>query len=118
LLRLTKNRDFAAADKELKAALALDRNKLVYWKDLSSNYYLGGNFPATLATLDIIAKVEPPGPGTWFIRALCYDKLNQPKPALDAYQKFLDADKGSNPDQVWQAQQRIKALKLVLEHKH
>jgi len=113
-----QNRDFAAADKELKAALALDRNKLVYWKDLSSNYYLGGNFPATLVTLDIIAKVEPPGPGTWFIRALCYDKLNQPKPALDAYQKFLDADKGSNPDQVWQAQQRIKALKLILEHKH
>ena len=113
-----QNRDFAAADKELKAALARDRNKLVYWKDLSTNYYLGGNFGATLATLDIIAKVEPPGPGTWFIRALCYDKLNQPKPALDAYQKFLDADKGSNPDQVWQAQQRIKALKLVLEHKH
>ena len=113
-----QERDFANADKELKAAIALDHSNISYWKDLSSNFYLAGNFTATLATLDAIAKAEPPVPGTWFIRAICYDKLNQPKLALGAYQKFLDVDKGSNSDQVWQAQQRIKALKLVLEHKH
>ena len=112
-----QKRDFPSAEKEIKAALQLDRNNLAYWKDLSSTYYLGGNFPATLATLDLIAKAETPGPGEWFIRALCYDKLNQPKPALEAYEKFLELDQDKNPDQVWQAQQRSKVLRRMLDQK-
>jgi tetratricopeptide (TPR) repeat protein len=112
-----QKRDFTSAEKELKAALQLDKNNLVYWKDLRTTYYLGGNFPATLAMQDWIAKVETPGAGEWFIRALCYDKLNQPKPALEAYEKFLELDQDKNPDQVWQAQQRSKVLRRMLDQK-
>jgi tetratricopeptide (TPR) repeat protein len=112
-----QKRDFHSAEKELKAALQLDRDNLVYWKDLRTTYYLGGNFPATLAAQDLIAKVETPGPGEWFIRALCYDKLNQPKPALEAYEKFLELDQDRNPDQVWQAQQRSKVLRRMVDQK-
>ena len=112
-----QKRDFPSAEKELKAAIQIDRNNIVYWKDLSSTYYLGGNFSSALAALDVVAKAETPGAGTWFIRALCYDKLNQFQPALDAYQKFLDLDKNQNPDQVWQAQQRSKVLRRKLEEK-
>jgi tetratricopeptide (TPR) repeat protein len=112
-----QKRDFPNAEKELKAAIQLDRRNIAYWKDLSSTYYLGGNYPATISVLDLIAKAETPGAGTWFIRALCYDKLNQPKPALEAYQKFLELDKDKNPDQVWQAQQRSKVLTRQLEGK-
>jgi Flp pilus assembly protein TadD len=110
-------RDFADAEKELKAALNLDRNNLTYWKDLSSTYYLGGNYQGALATLDVIAKVETPGAGPWFIRALCYDKLNQVEPALDAYRKFLELDANKNPDQVWQATQRIHVLEKMEKKK-
>ena len=109
--------DFPAAEKELRAALHLDGKNLNYWKDLRSTFFLGGNYPAALATLDEIAKVEQPTAGTWFVRAICYDKLNQPKLALEAYQKFLDLDRDKNPDQVWQAQQRSKVLKRMLEQK-
>ncbi|MGA2096130.1 MAG: tetratricopeptide repeat protein [Candidatus Acidiferrum sp.] len=112
-----QKRDFPNAEKEIRAALQIDHNNLAYWKDLSSTYYLAGNFPATLAALDVIAKSEKPGPGEWFVRALCYDKLNQPKPALEAYQKFLDLDQGKNPDQVWQAQQRSKVLQRMMDQK-
>jgi Flp pilus assembly protein TadD len=112
-----QKRDFPGAEKELRAALQLDQKNLIYWKDLRSTYYLAGNFPATLAAQDVIAKVEPPGPGEWFIRALCYDKLNQPKPALEAYEKFLALDQDKNPDQVWQAQQRSKVLHRMLDQK-
>lgn len=108
-------RDYANAEKELKLALQLDRNNLAYWKDLSSTYYLGGNCPATLAALDVIAKAETPGAGPWFIRALCYDKLNEVQPALDAYRKFLELDEDKNPDQVWQAKQRIHVLEKATE---
>ena len=112
-----QKRDFPDALKELKVALQLDGENLAYWKDLSSAYYLSGDCASTLAALDEIAKMETPGAGPWFIRALCYDKLNQPKPALEAYQKFLSLDQGQNADQVWQAQERSKVLRKVLEHK-
>jgi Flp pilus assembly protein TadD len=112
-----QRRDFPDAEKELKTALNLDRSDLTYWKDLSSTYYLAGNCPGALATLDVIAKVETPGAGTWFIRALCYDKLNQVEPALDAYRKFLELDANKNPDQVWQATQRIHVLEKTAEKK-
>jgi Flp pilus assembly protein TadD len=112
-----QKRDFPSAEKEIKTALQLDRNNLIYWKDLRSTYYLAGNWQATLAAQDLIAKAEPPGAGEWFIRALCYDKLNQPKPALEAYEKFIELDQDKNPDQVWQAQQRSKVLRRMLDGK-
>ena len=114
---LLQRRDFAAAEKELRIALRLDGKKLAYWKDLGSTFFLGGNYPAALATLDEIAKMEQPGAGVWFIRAICYDKLNQPKLALEAYQKFLELDQDKNPDQVWQAKERSKVLQRMLERK-
>jgi Flp pilus assembly protein TadD len=110
-----QKREFPLAEKELRIAIHLDGKNLAYWKDLSSIFFLDGNYPATLSTLDDIAKVEQPGAGAWFIRAICYDKLNQPKPALEAYQKFLQMDQDKNPDQVWQAQQRSKVLQRMLE---
>jgi Flp pilus assembly protein TadD len=112
-----QKRDFLAAEKELKAALQMDSHNIVYWKDLSSAYYLSGNYPATLSTLDVIAKMETPGAGAWFIRALCYDKLRQLRLALDAYEKFLSLEQGKSSDQVWQAQERSKVLKHMLEGK-
>jgi Flp pilus assembly protein TadD len=112
-----QTRDFTNAEKELKTSLNLDRNNLTYWKDLSSTFYLSGNYPAALEALDIIAKVETPGAGPWFIRALCYDKLNQVEPALEAYRKFLELDANKNPDQVWQATQRIHVLEKMEKKK-
>jgi tetratricopeptide (TPR) repeat protein len=112
---LLQRREFPPAEKELKTALTLDHNNLVYLKDLSSTYYLGGNYAAALTTMDEIAKVEKPSAFTWFIRALCYDKLNQPKPALAAYQTFLTMTTDKNTDQVWQATERSKVLRRMLE---
>lgn len=112
-----QKRDFAGAEKELRIALHFDSRNLTYFKDLSSTFYLSGNYPAALAAMDEIAKVERPSAGVWFIRALCYDKLKQPKPALEAYQKFLELDQDKNPDQVWQATERSKVLKRMLDGK-
>jgi Flp pilus assembly protein TadD len=112
-----QKRDFSAAEKQLKIAVQLDEKNVTYWKDLSSTYYLAGNCPATLSVLDVIDKMEAPAAGSWFIRALCYDKLRQFRPALDAYEKFLALDQAKNSDQIWQAQQRSKVLKHMLEGK-
>jgi Flp pilus assembly protein TadD len=110
-------RDFPNAEKQLKTAIQLDVKNVEYWKDLSSTYYLSKNYGDTLAVLGRIDELETPGAGSWFIRALCYDNLKQPKPALEAYQKFLELDQNKNPDQVWQAQERSKVLRRMLEGK-
>lgn len=110
-------RDFLNAEKELKAATQLDAKNADYWRDLSSTYYLSKNYSAALASLDRMDQLETPGAGSWFLRALCYDSLNQAKPALEAYQKFLELDQNKNPDQVWQAQERSKVLRRMLEGK-
>ena len=109
--------DYDSAKRQFKAAIQLDPNNVTYWKDMNSAYYLSGDCVSTLAGLDVIAKVEQPGAGAWFIRALCYDKLHQIKPALEAYQKFLSMDENKNPDQVWQAKQRTQVLQHQLEAK-
>lgn len=110
-------RDFSNAERELKIALQLDRNNLTYLKDLTSTYYLGGNYPLALAGFDAIDKFETPNAGAWFIRALCYDKLMQVQLALDAYHKFLDLDQNHDSNQVWQANQRIHVLQKMLDKK-
>jgi Tfp pilus assembly protein PilF len=112
-----QKRDFPNAQRELKAALQLNSRSAVYWKDLASTDYLAGNYPEALACLDAAAKLETPLAGSWFLRALCYDKLVQVQPALDAYRKFLELDKNQNPDQVWQANQRIHVLEKTAEKK-
>jgi len=112
-----QKRDFPNAQRELKAALQLNPKSAVYWKDLASSDYLAGNYPEALACLDAAAKLETPLAGSWFLRALCYDKLVQVQPALDAYRKFLELDKNQNPDQVWQANQRIHVLEKTAEKK-
>ena len=86
-------------------------------RDLISTFYLAGNYPMALAALDAADKLETPPAGAWFIRALCYDKLIQVRPALDAYRKFLELDQNRNPDQVWQATQRIHVLEKMAEKK-
>jgi Flp pilus assembly protein TadD len=112
-----QKRDFPNAQRELKSALQLNPRNAVYWKDLASTDYLAGNYPEALAALDAAAKLETPLAGSWFLRALCYDKLVQVQPALDAYRKFLEFDRNQNPDQVWQANQRIHVLEKTAEKK-
>jgi len=112
-----EKRDFLNAERELKIAIQLDKNNALYWKDLASTFYLGGNYASALAVYDAVDKLEKPPTGEWFIRALCYDKLDQVQPALDAYRKFLDLDQNQHPDQVWQAKQRIHVLEKRTEKK-
>jgi len=112
-----QKRDFSGAERELKIAIQLDKGDAVYWKDLASAFYLGGNYPSALAAYDAVDKLEEPPAGEWFIRALCYDKLDQVQPALDAYRKFLDLDQNRHADQVWQANQRIHVLEKRAEKK-
>jgi len=68
------------------------------------------NYPPALAALDRIAALHAEKAGHVFLRAIVLDKTRDLKPALESYQRFLDMSKGENPNQEWQARQRIKTL--------
>jgi predicted Zn-dependent protease len=63
-----------------------------------------------LQALAVRATVLPTSAPVLFLAAISHDKLRQTKLAVEAYKQFIDASKGSNPDQEFQARHRIIAL--------
>ena len=83
-------------------------------RDLADAFYLNGNYSSALEAMDRLAKLETPKPGSWFVRAICYDKLSRKAEAIEAYQKFLDLDGGQHDTQDFQARHRIPVLQREL----
>ena len=111
--------DLEPAEADLQAPLQLGgglRGGAVLLAPGGDEDHLGGG-KVPNRVFDRLDQLDTPGAGRWFLRALCYDHLNQPKPALEAYQKFMELDQNKNPDQVWQAQERSKVLRRMLEGK-
>lgn len=114
---LLQKRDFPAAERELQRALAIDSTMTVALRNLVSTVYLAGDYPGALKLLDELAQREPPTPIVLFVRATCYDKLQRKAEAVEAYQKFLAADKGQSDKEEFQAQERMKLLQRELSKK-
>ena len=55
--------------------------------------------------------------GNWFLSAIILDGAHQLKPALAAYQRFLELSLGKSPDQEFQARQRSRIIQRELEKK-
>jgi superkiller protein 3 len=83
-------------------------------RDLADAFFLNENYGQALEAMDRLAKLEPPKPGSWFVRAICYDKLSRKAEAIEAYQKFLDLDGGQHDTQDFQARNRIPVLRKEL----
>lgn len=114
---LLQQRDFSAAERELRRALTLDGKQTDALRNLASTEYLAGNYEGTLQLLDLLAKREAPLPIVLFVRATCYDKLQRKPEAVEAYRKFLDADNGQSDKEEFQASERLKVLQKELTKK-
>jgi tetratricopeptide (TPR) repeat protein len=114
---LLQERDFPAAERELRRALTLDGKQTDALRNLVSTEYLAGNYEGTLQILDLLAKREAPLPIVLFVRATCYDKLQRKPEAVEAYRKFLDADNGHSDKEDFQASERLKVLQKELTKK-
>jgi superkiller protein 3 len=109
-------REYAAAIGLLAQAYNMDRNSPDALRELVNAFFLNGDYPATLGAMERLAKLEEPQPSSWFVRAICYDKLSRKAEAVAAYQKFLDLNHGQNDTQDFQARHRIITLQNELEH--
>jgi tetratricopeptide (TPR) repeat protein len=107
-------RDYPSAIRVLEQARARDPQSPDVLSDLANALYLNENYAQALVAMDLLARLETPKPGAWFVRAICYDKLSRKAEAIGAYQKFLDQDGGQHDTQDFQARQRILVLEKEL----
>ena len=107
-------RNYPEAVRVLEQVYARDPQNADALRDLADAFYLNENHAAALDAMDRLAKLETPKPGSWFVRAICYDKLSRKPEAIEAYQKFLDQDGGQHDTQDFQARNRIPVLQREL----
>jgi tetratricopeptide (TPR) repeat protein len=102
--------DYPAAVRVLEQVYAKNPQSADALRDLANAFFLNENYAAALDAMGRLARLETPKPGSWFVRAICYDKLSRKVEALDSYQKFLDQDGGQHDTQDIQARHRILLL--------
>ena len=110
-------KDYANATRALVIAYNLKPGALDVLANLITASYQGGNYAGALQALDLLAKQKDLPASSWFIRASCYDKLGQPAPALDAYQRFLQLNTDQNSDMYFAAAERARELTRELGDK-
>jgi len=107
-------RDYPAAIGILTQAHKQNPQSTDALRDLADAFFLHEDYAPALVALDQLARLEPPKPGSWFVRGICYDKLSRKAEAIEAYQKFLDLDAGQHDTQDIQARHRMLALQSEL----
>jgi tetratricopeptide (TPR) repeat protein len=110
-------RKFPEAAVEFERATKLKPDSEQAWSELAGVLVMAENYPPALAALDRIAALKAEKPGHVFLRAIVLDKTRDLKPAIESYQRFLQMSQGENPNQEWQARQRIKLLQKEVNNK-
>jgi tetratricopeptide (TPR) repeat protein len=113
LLREAKNLPGAA--QEFYNAAQADPKALAAWRELASTLFLLGNYQGSLTAFDKLRALGEETPAQWYLRALCYDRMQLYKEALPAYEKFLAVSEGKSPEEEFKARQRIRVVKKVLD---
>jgi len=111
---LRDQRKFVPAAQQFAAGARLRPNEVKAWNELAAVLVVSEDYPGGLAALDHVRALGKEVPGDFFYRAICLEKLHQPKPALEAYRQFLTADGGKLPDQEFQARQRVRIIESEL----
>jgi len=85
------------------------------WSELTAILILLKQYESGLAALEKSRSLNGETPAYHYFRATMLDAMNQPKPALESYQRFLAVSEGKFPDEEWKARQRAKLLERVVK---
>ncbi len=110
---LLQRQEFEAAAAEYRAAAEADGSAVDAWSGLAFALFQLGNFPATLHAIERSERLGPASPATIYLKALALDRIQDYELARAAYRAFL-ATRPEMPDEVWKAEQRLKAIETVL----
>jgi tetratricopeptide (TPR) repeat protein len=101
------------AEKAFLQAAAVKPNASEAWSELAGVLIIEEKYPEALVALDKVKALGAEGAGHMFFRATTLEHLNRKKEALEYYQRFLETSR-TNPDQEFQARQRVRILETEL----
>ena len=112
-----QSKDYPNATRWLVSSFRLDpkaNDVLAYLVDAE---YGEKNYAEALGALDELSKREQLPAASWYVRAVCYDKLGRAAEALEAYQKFLQLNQDANSDMYFVSTARVRVLTRELKNK-
>ena len=107
---LRDQRKFAEAAIQFVAVAKTKPDLVVAWNELAGVYMISEKYVEALSAYDQVRALGAETNANFFFRGLANDRLNQPKDALENYNRFLAGSLGANPNQEFQARQRVKTL--------
>lgn len=111
---LRDQHQYQTAEQQFSVAAKIKPDSLEAWSELSAMLVLIKDYDAALETLEKVKRLGGESAAYFWFRAIMLDAMKQPRPALESYQKFLGLSDGKNPDQEFQARQRIRILTRIL----
>jgi len=111
---LRDQRKFPLAAQDFFRGTKIKPDSAEAWSELAGALVLAEEFPSALGALDRVAALHAEKPGHVYLRAIVLDKINQRKPALESYERFLGMSNGQSPDEEFKARQRVRILSREL----
>jgi len=111
---LRDQRKFPLAAQDFFRGTKIKPDSVEAWSELAGALVLAEELPSALGALDHVAALHAEKPGHVYLRAIVLDKINQRKPALESYERFLDMSNGQRPDEEFKARQRVRILQREL----
>jgi tetratricopeptide (TPR) repeat protein len=110
-------RKFPEAARDFSRAAQLKPDSAEAWSELAGVLVMAEDYPNALGALDRLTALHAEKPGHVYLRAIVLDKVRDLKPALESYQLFLAVSNGQNPDEEFQARQRVRILEREIGKK-
>jgi tetratricopeptide (TPR) repeat protein len=107
---LRDERKFPPAAEQFQTAAQAKPDSVAAWTELAGVLVMMEQYPQALGALDHVHELHAEIAGHFFLRGMVLDRLHQPKDAMANYNQFLALSQGKNPDQEFQARQRVKTL--------
>jgi tetratricopeptide (TPR) repeat protein len=112
---LRDQRKFPLAAAQFRAAGQASPTSVEAWSELAGVLILMEQYPDALGSLDRVRALKAETAGHFFLRGMALDHLHQPKDAIVNYNQFLALSQGKNPDQEFQARQRVRTLEYEVK---
>lgn len=106
-----QTKQYAKAVPPLARTLQLEPKRVEIYNDLASALFLSDNLAGAIEALDRRAALAPETPGTLYLRAVSYDRMDQCLAAIEFYEKFLALNRDTASDQYFHAAARVRGLK-------
>jgi tetratricopeptide (TPR) repeat protein len=114
---LRDRKQYAPAARQFYEAARIRPAEPKPWTELGGMLYMTGDYVQALTAFENARKAGENSAGNWFLQAIILDKLKQLKPAKQAYEQFLALSNGQNPNQEFQARQRVRILDREINKK-